>query len=157
MTAAVFTLTMPLARIHNSNDRGHWSIASRQRAEMRAAAKKAAWTLPAIPGKVTLTITFAFPDKRARDLDNWSVKGAIDGAVDAGVLSDDRANVLVSVTRVAGGKSPKGYAVMTFAFSPVAGESHEKGAAVLKSEGKRKTPPAGNRGLTAETVRGHIG
>ena len=121
MTARTFTITMPMFRLHNSNDRHvHWADRARKRAEMRARARIAAQGLPPIVGRAKLTILFTFPDARNRDLDNYCCKGAIDGAVDAKVISDDRAKVLRPVTRdLAEGHSPKGYAVLTFVFSEV--------------------------------------
>lgn len=120
--SAAFRLVLPLGELHNSNHRGHWSIKARKRAAMREAARRAAVDLEPITGPVDLTITFAFPDRRARDLDNVECKGAIDGAVDAEVITDDRRQVLQSITRRASdAPSPKGYAVLTFEFRPVEG------------------------------------
>ena len=117
---STFTLTLPTADLHNSNHRGHWSIKSRKRAAMREAARRAAVDLEPITGPVDLVVTFAFPDRRGRDLDNVEIKGAIDGAVDAGAISDDRRQVLRSITRrSAEALSPRGYAVLTFDFRPV--------------------------------------
>jgi len=115
-----FRLTLPTADLHNSNHRGHWSIKSRKRAAMREAARRAAVDLEPITGSVDLVVTFGFPDRRGRDLDNVEIKGAIDGAVDAGVISDDRRQVLRSITRrAAEALSPRGYVVLTFEFRPV--------------------------------------
>jgi len=84
---------------------------------MRRAARLACYGLPHLIAPVTLTVTFAWPDKRRRDLDNVSVKAAIDGAVDAGVVYDDASTVLQSVTRKrAPTLAPKGCAVLTFTF-----------------------------------------
>lgn len=117
MTA--FQLILPMARLHNTNHRDHWRVIARKRAEMRQAAFHVARPLDPIPGRVSLTVTFGFPDRRARDVDNYEIKGAIDGAVDAGLLGDDRSTVLRSVTRKpADVLSPKGYAVLTFEFTP---------------------------------------
>lgn len=120
MSARAFQLALPMAGLHNTNHRDHWRVIARKRAGMREAAFYAAKTLDPIPGPVSLTVTFAFPDRRARDLDNYEIKGAIDGCVDAGLLSDDRSTILRSVTRKpADALSPKGYAVLVFAFEPV--------------------------------------
>ena len=117
---STFTLTLPTADLHNSNHRGHWSIKSRKRAAMREAARRAAVDLEPITGSVDLVVTFGFPDRRGRDLDNVEIKGAIDGAVDAGVISDDRRQVLRSITRrAAEALSPRGYVVLAFEFRPV--------------------------------------
>ena len=117
---AVFTLTVPMALVNNSNHRTHWALKARRRAHMRELALYTCVDCPAIPGPVHLTVTFAFPDRRNRDLDNYEIKGAIDGAVDAGVITDDRSTVLRAVTRrPADVLSPRGFAVLTFAFRPV--------------------------------------
>lgn len=114
-----FTLTWPLDRVNNPNRRGqHWARVAKWRAEMRQAAFDAAQGLDRIDGPCELTMTFAFPDNRPRDLDNYEIKGAIDGAVDAGLITDDRSTVLRSVTRrVGSGKSPRGFVVMVFDFT----------------------------------------
>lgn len=122
MTA--FRLVVPIAELHSSNHRGHWSVGARKRAAMRRAAKATCAGFAPMTGPVTLTVTFAFPDRRRRDLDNVEIKGAIDGAVDAGLLPDDRLTVLCGVNRIpADEPSPKGYAVLTFQFAPVTKES----------------------------------
>ena len=93
------TLTLPLASVPNSNDRGHWSIGARKRRAMREAMGLLARGATPVHGRVRLKVGFAFPDRRHRDLDNYEIKGAIDGLVDAGVIDEDRSTVLVSVTR----------------------------------------------------------
>jgi len=120
MTARTFNLTMPMSQMHSSNEGGHWAIEAGKRKIMRQMAGYAARGLDPIPGKATLTVLFAFPDKRHRDLDNYSLKGGIDGAVDAGLITDDHSAVLKPITRDEGvGRSPKGFAVLTFTFSEV--------------------------------------
>ena len=120
MTARTFSLTMPITRLHNSNHRSHWAVIASKRAEMKTRAYIACRGMTPIPGKATLTVTFAFPDRHIRDLDNWEIKSAIDGAVKAGILTDDRHQVLTSITRTTGaGRSPKDFAVLTFTFSEV--------------------------------------
>ena len=122
MTAREFRLVMPMTRLINSNQREHWAKKAAKTREMRETARNHARDLPPIVGPAVLTVTFAFPDKRRRDLDNTSIKPAIDGAVDIGLLSDDRSTVLRAVTRrPADYLSPKGYAVLGFTFRP-AGE-----------------------------------
>lgn len=110
-----FRLALPMSDLHTTNQREHWAVIARKRRNMRALASSAAAHLEPIPGRVRLTVTFAFPDNRGRDLDNYEIKGAIDGLVDAGVISDDKKQVLRSVTRQASDHlSPKGYAVLVF-------------------------------------------
>lgn len=124
---SAFRLVLPTTELHNSNHRTHWAVQARKARDMRQAARLACAGAAPIPGPVALTVTFAFPDRRPRDLDNYSIKAAIDGAVDAGVLTDDRSTVLRSVTRQpADAPSPKGYAVLTFEFRPAAEMHSEK-------------------------------
>lgn len=121
MRAAEFRLVQPVAALHNANHRHHWRVVARKRAAMREAAFYAARNgQRPLHGMVRLTVTFQFPDRRHRDLDNYEIKGAIDGAVDAGLIPDDRRQVLRSVTREASDtRAPKGYAVLTFTFEEV--------------------------------------
>ena len=120
MTVVAFRLVTPMGELHNSNHREHWAVVARKRAGMVAAARAACHRLPRIPGPVALTVTFGFPDHRPRDLDNYEIKGAIDGAVKARVLTDDRSTVLRSVTRrPADALTPRGYAVLVFEFEAV--------------------------------------
>lgn len=114
---AEFRLTMPTPALHNSNHRTHWAVKAGKARAMREAARAACADLEPITGPVALTVTFGFPDRRPRDLDNYSIKAAIDGAVDAGILTDDRSTVLRSVTRQVGPRSPKGYTILTFEFT----------------------------------------
>ena len=118
MTA--FQLIIPMPDLPSSNHREHWRVTAKKRAAMRAAAGLACTHMRAIDGPVHLTITFGFPDKRGRDLDNYEIKGAIDGMVDAGLISDDRSTVLRAVTRKpAEHLSIKGHAVLMFDLEPV--------------------------------------
>lgn len=94
-----FLLTVPIKEMDNSNHRVHWATRARRQKRLRAAAKAACAGLAPITGRATLTVAFRFPDRRHRDLDNYSLKGAIDGAVDAGLIPDDRSTVLHTVTR----------------------------------------------------------
>lgn len=122
MTAREFRLVMPMTRLINSNKKEHWAPAAAKRKEMRTTARQHCADLEPIKGAATLLITFMFPDRRHRDVDNYEAKGAIDGAVDAGLISDDRSTVLTHVERVGSDYlSPKGYAVLVFTFRP-AGE-----------------------------------
>ena len=113
-----FRLILPISELHNSNDRGassHWAVVARKRKAMRAAAKEVCQHIAAVPGRVSLTVTFQFPDNRWRDLDNYEIKGAIDGMVDAGVISDDKRQVLGRVTREDSDvHSAKGFVALTF-------------------------------------------
>lgn len=103
------TLTMPAAQVNNSNRRQHWSLTAANRSLMRTMAGIEGRRLAQVAGPVHLVAEFEFPDRRVRDLDNFEIKGAIDGLVDARVLPDDDRTRLVAVTRRTGpGRSPKG-------------------------------------------------
>lgn len=117
--SAQFVLTLPLTALHNSNHRVHWAVKARKEREMRQLAKAACMRLPAVFfGPVDLDVTFAFPDNRRRDVDNLSLKGAIDGIVDARVLDDDDTSCLASVRRSSSPtKAPKGHVTLTFTLT----------------------------------------
>jgi len=118
MTAVAFRLVIPVSELHNSNHREHWAVVARKAAAMRSSARYTCARLPRLTAPVTLVVTFAWPDRRRRDLDNVAIKAAIDGAVDAGVIPDDGSTVLRSVTReCADTLAPKGYVVLTFTFT----------------------------------------
>jgi Holliday junction resolvase RusA-like endonuclease len=114
--SASFTLTLPLADLHNSNDRSHWAVIAKKRKALRALAKREAHkTLPVFYGPVALDVVFQFPTAHRRDLDNYEIKAAIDGMVDANVFEDDRSDILVAVTRRSNPKkSPQGCVTLTF-------------------------------------------
>lgn len=81
----------------NSDRRKHWTRQRREARAIRSAAAKLALT-PAT-GPVRLTFTFAFPDRRRRDLDNYSVKAYIDGLVDSRAIAADDHQTVTAVTR----------------------------------------------------------
>lgn len=115
-----FTLFVRMRDMDNSNHRTHWAVKAKKQRELRAAAHGACQGQPPLTGPVALTVTFRFPDARHRDLDNYSLKGAIDGVVDAGLISDDRRTVLRSVTRTSTDeRSPKGYVRLDFNLKEV--------------------------------------
>ena len=152
MTARTFTLVMPIARLINSNQREHWAPRAAKTREMRETARIKARGLAPIDGPAELTVTFAFPDRRRRDLDNYSIKAAIDGAVDAHVIADDRSTVLRNVTRIPAQEcSPKGCVVMVFEFTPSVGGTVANGT-IGRSE--KDGPRLVTGGLTAKTVGG---
>lgn len=115
-----FTLFVRMRDMDNSNHRTHWAVKAKKQRELRAAAHGACQGLTTLTGPVALTITFRFPDKRHRDLDNYSCKGAIDGIVDAGLIADDRSTILRSVTRTRSDEpSPRGYVRLDFNLEEV--------------------------------------
>ena len=72
---------------------GSWVQGWRKRRDAKANAYLAAkvYRLEPMRGRVRLTATFTFPQKRRRDMDGLMarLKGVIDGIVQAGVLEDD--------------------------------------------------------------------
>jgi crossover junction endodeoxyribonuclease RusA len=98
-------IIIPIRRSHllTSNQRLHWA----QKAERTRVTRETAWgstVLNAPPGfikpyarKMHCLITVQYPDRRRRDVHNLmpTVKAAIDGLVDAHVLTDDSDQWLV--------------------------------------------------------------
>lgn len=120
LTMTTFTLFVPTRGVNNTNSRSHWRVVAKNRAMMRAMARDACTGLPGLVGRVELVALFAFPDNRPRDLDNYEIKAAIDGAVDAGLLTDDRSKVLRPVTRDEHPfRSPKGFIRIDLTFKEV--------------------------------------
>lgn len=115
---ASFTLLVPIREMDNSNHRTHWAVRARKQRNLRAQAKAACQGITPLAGRLALTVSFRFPDRRHRDLDNYSLKGAIDGAVDAQLIPDDRSTVLHTVTRTRDEtRAPKGFVRLHFTFT----------------------------------------
>ncbi|PRX90680.1 hypothetical protein [Allonocardiopsis opalescens] len=101
-----YTVTIPTdVKLLNSNSRLH----RRKQAQLTKGIREAAgWVAKAakIPtlDRVEITAEIQPGSKQRRDPHNWqpSVKAAIDGIVDAGVLIDDDANHLLKVSFVLG-------------------------------------------------------
>lgn len=103
--SATVTLTWPLASWPNPNRdrRKHWT---RERAEARAIRGAAAEAgadqvtiVGTVPSPVQVTLHWAFPDGRQRDLENWSSKALIDGIVDSGLITGDSHTDIVRIVR----------------------------------------------------------
>lgn len=99
MTEA-YTLHIPApADWINTNDRTHWAVRARLTKTWRAAAYLHACKLglPKDLGRVHVMATITKPTRRRFDVANLypSVKAAIDGAVDYGVVEDDSNGFLV--------------------------------------------------------------
>lgn len=124
MDSVTVSLEWPLREWPNSNaDRKkHWAVQRKEARAIRtiastlalqALAKCEPFTKP-----VHLTASFGFPDRRPRDLDNYSLKAYIDGIVDGGLLRDDNLRQVVSVTRVGSPeRSPKGQIRVTLTIT----------------------------------------
>lgn len=96
-------IRVPIYRTHllTANQRLHWAA----KAERTRVTRETAWAYGRMfashpkpyPSKVRCLITVQYPDRRRRDVHNLmpTVKAAIDGIVDAGVLHDDSDKWLV--------------------------------------------------------------
>lgn len=83
-----------------------WWLSSNQRLHHMAKGKRTAWIrsyaaamvagMPPLTGPVTITATICYPTARKADPPNaWpTVKAAIDGCVDSGLISDDNSKVV---------------------------------------------------------------
>lgn len=98
MTVQTLTITDWLPDALSNGPHGHWS----QRQKKLKAAQVMVWSaakqegLQPVVGKVRVTITLVFAQKRRRDLDNLyaRVKGCVDGLVKGGWIEDDNTEVL---------------------------------------------------------------
>lgn len=91
------TVPIPSAMWLSSNQRLHrMQVASRTR-DIRILAKHAARNLPPINGQVIASVAVAYPPQvhRVDPPNAWpSIKAAIDGLVDSGLLPDDDSTVV---------------------------------------------------------------
>lgn len=122
---AEYTLTIPApAAWMNSNDRHGWqqraklTRAWRHAASWRAAAAINRGELAPITGPTTITATVHRDTNRGRsDASNRqpTIKAAVDGLVDAGVLPDDSDRHVTALTIRAGERVDGGQLVLTIA------------------------------------------
>lgn len=113
MNSITITLPIPPTCL-NPNTASHWAKKSKAKAEQRAAAFNYATCQFRGPGpkwtraRVTLR-WFAKDDHRTPDIDNAiaSVKGALDGMTDAGILDNDRSIEGIDVWRVTDKARPR--------------------------------------------------
>ena len=87
----------------NANGREHWSKRAHLVADIRAAARDLACDIPSLE-RVKIRAVFYAPNNRRRDMSNLfpSVKSAVDGLVDAGVLKDDSDKYVYSLEMLRG-------------------------------------------------------
>lgn len=79
-----------------SNQRHHWRTKAKLVREVRAATKLVAGKVAPIAGQVIVSLIWTVPDRRIRDSGGPSptLKAALDGIVDAGVLRADDSTVV---------------------------------------------------------------
>ena len=121
---AEFTLEIPRHWLLTANQRGHWRRRAERTATLRWAARHAAVTTGAQPmNRARCTVLIHWPDRRRRDAHNITptIKAAIDGVVDAGLLPDDDDTHLTGPDlRVSPHLCDKRYAcTLHFRFEPI--------------------------------------
>lgn len=101
-TTATVTLDWPLKTWPNPNRdrRKHWGRIAKEGRAIRDAGRVLAMDRGRVETPVNMTLAFAFPDKRRRDLDNYSSKNLVDGLVDGGLIPEDDYAHIASVTRI---------------------------------------------------------
>lgn len=89
----VVTVPGNRAMLLSANDRHHWRKKAERTRYWRqlAAVCVHAAQVEQLTGRVHITVTFAWPDRRRRDVGNLAptVKAIVDGLVDGGLLPDD--------------------------------------------------------------------
>lgn len=102
-TTSKIRMMIPVAQVGNLNRQLFYMTRSTMAKANRGLAKAAAVHQSArrMPeGQlVHLDVEIGFPDRRARDLDNLVIKPFIDGFVDARIITDDKYQVVASITR----------------------------------------------------------
>lgn len=93
----------------NANDRHHWTKRSNLTATIRSVARGQAKGIPKL-NRVKIRAVYKAPDNRRRDVSNLfpSVKAAVDGLVDAGVLKDDNDRYVKSLEMVRSEENVRG-------------------------------------------------
>lgn len=101
----------PATELISANGREHWTQRAKVTKHLRELAEQEA-NLKRIPelNKVKIRAVYYPPDNRRRDMSNLfpSVKAAIDGIVDAGVLLDDNDKFVLSLELTRGKGIVKG-------------------------------------------------
>jgi crossover junction endodeoxyribonuclease RusA len=97
----VLTIELPRALLISANDRMHWTVKANRTTILRTRGRLLAQRLRSLATPVTLTVTVTYPPlSRRRDAANLAptVKGLLDGIVDAGLLPDDNDRVIIATT-----------------------------------------------------------
>ena len=124
--SSTVSLTWPLKTWPNPNRdrRKHWRVKAKEAEAIRHTARVttqvAMFTDPPIKGRVSLTLLYAFPDNRTRDLLNFDTKAFLDGVVDAGLIEDDSHTIMRPILiDLDPARSPKGHLTVTAKFEEV--------------------------------------
>jgi crossover junction endodeoxyribonuclease RusA len=102
-------------QLMNANDREHWSKRARVSSLIRTTSRGLCKGIPKGMKQVKIRAIYYAPDNRRRDVSNLfpSVKAAVDGLVDAGVIKDDNDKYVVALEMVRGEYNiPKGQLVI---------------------------------------------
>jgi len=96
-------IEVPRALLVSANDRMHWREKARRTATLRSLGRAAVHWSSSVEehGCCTLTVTVTYPPlARRRDASNLAptVKGLLDGCVDAGLLPDDNDRIVIATT-----------------------------------------------------------
>lgn len=126
MSQASVTLTWPISQWPNPNRdrRLHWAVNAKRAKAIRASAKIAAlqtmFTIAPLRSPVEVELMWAFPDRRPRDLENWSSKALLDGITDAGLIADDSsAHIARTVRTQDPERSPRGHLRVTVTITEI--------------------------------------
>lgn len=111
----VYKIEMPAGMpLLNANGREHWSKRANVTSTIRMTARNLASHIPHLE-RVKIRAIYYASNNRRRDMSNLfpSVKAAVDGLVDAGVLKDDSDRFVVSLEMMRGeGIVPGGQLVL---------------------------------------------
>lgn len=118
------TIERAAGLVLSANDRGHWAKRHRWTKEIRDTAFWFARQAKLGPYEaITVTAVIHPPDNRRRDAHNLlpTVKAAVDGLVDAGVIEDDNDDHLHSLTLTRGEMRKRGIWVIDLQVSEAVG------------------------------------